>query len=395
MKKKPVFALYAKSHGFSGQCFAIETVIEGLLEKDWLVSSLKMPSIDRSRSIGKGRKLSIFVNILNIIFPTLIMWLKVLFLNRNSILYLGMGQTKFSLIREGIPVALAATINPFHGLIISLHGSDFMNWSEECFEKKLFLLIAKKANFITVLGPNQLEKMISFGVKSTQLIIVDNTCLVEEISYDNVRVKHSDRCDSLKILFLSSLIESKGYIQFVNSIMNLVENSTLPLSFTLCGKILFKQDEVQQFESIEAVQNWLTQKMNEINASVSVRLKWIQGAVGLEKQKLFHESHIFVLPSQYKTEAQPIVIIEALASGCAVITTNVGEIPTTISSNTAVLLEQCTAEGISDAIEQLITDAQKRRLLATNGLKLFTERFSYTKHMDKWETIFQSLLVEK
>jgi glycosyltransferase involved in cell wall biosynthesis len=43
---------------------------------------------------------------------------------------------------------------------------------------------------------------------------------------------------------------------------------------------------------------------------------------GARKQELLREAHVFCLPTYYPYEGQPISILEAYASGCAVITTD-------------------------------------------------------------------------
>jgi glycosyltransferase involved in cell wall biosynthesis len=391
--QKKIVALYANNNTFSGQRFAIETVINGLSDRGWNVLALKLPALNRNDKI-ETNIFHFVTEISKIALPTLLIWLKVILSRRDLILYAGLGQTKFSLLREGLPIIIAANIKKFSGVIISLHGSDFMNWSNECFEFKIFSMIARTANKISVLGSTQYSKMISLNIPKDKLIIMDNTCLLPETSDDEIKVKHGkyELDTKLNVLFLSSLIEAKGYIQFVESIGHLAEKSSCHVEAILCGKTIFNQHTDRVFTSITSVRDWLKLKMEEINDSSNVRIQWIEGAIGEEKQKLFDKAHIFVLPTQYKTEAQPIVIIESLASGCAVITTAVGEIPGTVDNSTAIFLQECSPLEISNAIENLIVDTHARMQMALKGLELYKKRFSYTKHIDNWEIIFENML---
>jgi glycosyltransferase involved in cell wall biosynthesis len=63
-----------------------------------------------------------------------------------------------------------------------------------------------------------------------------------------------------------------------------------------------------------------------MNQSGRIQLEWIRGARGAEKQALFEQAQIFVLPTQYPVEAQPLAVLEAMAHGCAIVTTDVGEL---------------------------------------------------------------------
>ena len=108
----------------------------------------------------------------------------------------------------------------------------------------------------------------------------------------------------------------------------------------LLQSLQFLQQDAERgdrFTTAQAATEWIQRRCEEINASAAVRIEWVQGAFGREKDELFRHAHIFVLPS--KTEGQPLVLLEALASGCAVIATNVGGIPETVDADTAILLE--------------------------------------------------------
>jgi glycosyltransferase involved in cell wall biosynthesis len=386
---KNIIVLYVSLSSFSGQQFAIEIVMKGLSERGWNISSLKIPALERTDKIHSNL-ICLSVEILRILWPTLLIWCKLILSRRDLILYAGLGQSKFALLREGLPIIMSSKIKKFSGVIISLHGSNFMSWNRECFEFKIFSLVVANADKISVLGPAQYNKMISLGIPQCKLIIMDNTCLLPELTDDQVKYKHNNKLhDRLNVLFLSSLIESKGYIQFVEAIAILAKKDSCNLDVILCGKTIFNQQTDRIFTSIESVRDWLKSKTAKINASANVRIRWIEGAVGAEKQKLFTQAHIFILPTQYKTEAQPIVILESLASGCTVITTTVGEINGTVDSNTAVFLKECSPLEIANAIENLLQDTNLRIEMAIKGLNLFKERFNYIKHIDDWESIFE------
>jgi glycosyltransferase involved in cell wall biosynthesis len=195
----------------------------------------------------------------------------------------------------------------------------------------------------------------------------------------------------LNVLYLSNLVESKGYPEFVEALRRLATSVSFPLEATLCGNITTTMETYKRFATPQAARNWITEHVAEINQSARVRLRWIDGAADDAKARLFRDAHLFILPSRYKVEAQPIVILEALASGCAVITTKVGEIPATVSHHTALLLDEVSPETIAAAIMELQGNPDARRRLALNGLKLFAERFTYTKHLDQWEQLLLTM----
>ena len=163
-----------------------------------------------------------------------------------------------------------------------------------------------------------------------------------------------------------------------------------PAEATLCGRVL-RADDDARFSAADQARDWIQHRLHEINRSDVVHLEWVKGAHGKEKEMLYQAAHVFVLPTRYPVESQPITILEALASGCAVITTKVGEIPTTVDEGTAILLDDGSAASIADAVTLLWLDGQHRQQLALKGLALFMWRFSHSQYLDRWEALLSHL----
>ncbi len=393
MLAKKIVAFYAVGTGFSGQRFATEILLRGLKEKGWQIKEIGTPSFDRVGEQNKLITLSVFLGKLLIACSKgLIIALS------NQIIYVNLGQSKLALIREGFPLLIRSFLPFKKPGIISLHGSVFLSWSRSDLEAKLLCQITKAANYITILGPNHKKKLVELGIPQEKIAIADNTCLLEPPTETEVLQKQQIK-EPIKILHLSSLVETKGYLEFVEAVTKLSSTSNLKIDAVLCGKITDRKQDNLRFPDPNDAKQWIEKQIKLINRSDCearpkgdrVRLNWIDGAVGEEKAKLFREAHIFVLPTRYKVEAQPIVILEALASGCAVITTKVGEITSTLSDREALLLDDYSSTAIASAIEELTKNCDRRRKLAVNGLFLFDRRFSFTKHIERWEELLNNL----
>lgn len=396
--QKSITFVYPGGSGFSGQRFASELLMDGLRKRGWNVLKVSVPTLDRVTERKVGQWYFLPSQGLNIGFKLLETWLEVIkFSWKTDILHISLGQTKFAMIRDAFPMVVLSNLTACTDrAIISLNGNNFMNWSFDNLEAKIMRAICSKARYITVVGSNQKRHLSKLGISEKKTILMDNTCSLESLSDAEVLRKHQfqHKKESIFVLFLSSLIESKGYAEFVEAIYQLSNSSNIFIEAVLCGPIAIGREDANQFLSHAAAKSWIEEKIARINQSPSVRLRWIDGAVGKQKEELFRQAHIFVLPSRYKVEAQPISILEALASGCAVITTKVGEIPTTVSEDTALLLSDCSPAAISHAIKELWENDRQRLKLAVNGVKLFRERFSYEKHIDRWEDLLNNLVEE-
>jgi glycosyltransferase involved in cell wall biosynthesis len=105
------------------------------------------------------------------------------------------------------------------------------------------------------------------------------------------------------------------------------------------------------------------------------------------KAKLFHDAQIFVFPSRYPVEAQPITLIEAMAAGCAIITSKVGEISSLVDETCAVMLEEVTAVAVASAIERLALSPELRRDLAIAARARFASLFCPERHYQDWHSL--------
>jgi glycosyltransferase involved in cell wall biosynthesis len=90
-----------------------------------------------------------------------------------------------------------------------------------------------------------------------------------------------------------------------------------------------------------------------------------------------------IVIASLRTEASPIVLREAFASGRPVIATKVGDIPEIVEHrHNGLLIEPGDAQTLSGAITEFIDDAKLAARCAANGLRYATEHFSFDKMMD-------------
>ena len=129
--------------------------------------------------------------------------------------------------------------------------------------------------------------------------------------------------------------------------------------------------------------------ISKTNNDGRINVLWIKGAYSTEKQELFKKTHIFVFPS--RIEAQPLVLIEAMASGCAIISSKAGLIPSMLGDNAAVLLENLSHEEIAKQTANLINNQHERNSLAQTALERFRKLFSSSIYEKNWNNLFIEL----
>jgi glycosyltransferase involved in cell wall biosynthesis len=90
-----------------------------------------------------------------------------------------------------------------------------------------------------------------------------------------------------------------------------------------------------------------------------------------------------VVIASLRTEASPIVLREAFASGRPVIATKVGDIPEILRDRqNGLLIEPGDSQALAAAIIEFICDPKLAAHCAANGLRHATEHFSFDNMME-------------
>ena len=117
------------------------------------------------------------------------------------------------------------------------------------------------------------------------------------------------------------------------------------------------------------------------------RFTW-RSATFDEMPALYAAADIAVIPT-LAAEGTSLSCLEALASGCAVVSTNVGGLVDLIQDRANGLLVEPEAAAIAAAINRLITDPDLRGELQRAGVES-AARFS----LEVWESRWRALLTE-
>ena len=382
----PIYFCYADPTGFSGQKAATELVIKGLAQRGWKCRRLPQPVLDRETGGRFAR-----VHYISRVIRSWIRFFRLLGAH-GGWLCVNLGQTRAAFVRDAVPLLLGRAGLGRARVIISLHGSLFMHWPDRSLETRAFQFLLNNAGTITVLGEQQRARLLALGIPTDRLMIVVNSCDQEPASTEMLAAKHSLTADpgrAVRCLYLSSLIDPKGFPEYLESLHRLAALAGPPVDAVICGRLVASEFSTR-FHDAASAEAWIEQQIAGINRSARVHVRWVKGAAGADKAGLFREAEVFVLPTRYAVEAQPLVLLEAMASGCAIITTRAGEIPTILDDRSALFLTTASTDALTTALQALVADAGARARIAHAAHTRFMECYQIEHHLNQWETLLGS-----
>jgi len=259
-------------------------------------------------------------------------------ITNSSLVFLNPSLGFNSFFRDGFFAKQLISKNiPF---VVFFHG-----WNLD-FEKKVtkkyqnfFLNSFAKAKKIFVLSNDFKIKLEEWGYKGEIVIETTNvdSSLVKDFNFKE-KLKDIDNTKTFKILFLARMIKEKGVFETIEAFNKLSDKYNIELFIAGDGEDL---DEVK--------------KVSNSNSKIHV----LGRVEGKEKIDLFTKCHIYAFPTFYG-EGLPTSILEAMAFGMPVITTNMGGLKEFFKNEEmGYLIKPKNVIELTNKLELLIKDKNK------------------------------------
>jgi len=222
------------------------------------------------------------------------------------------------------------------------------------------------------------ERVISLPV------IIDTEKFSPAIDVGNIKERYGLEGKFI-VLFVGRIRADKGVEFLVKSADIVMNNSgTNDVLFLLVGP-------TEEFGSDKSTQSPYLEKIKGLIETYGLRQDVkLPGPLPYDDlRKLYSASDIFVLPSL--TEAMPTAVLEAMASGKAVIGTKVGGIPLQIKpGENGILINPANENELADAIMYLINNPLERQKMGMRGREIAEAEFSSDKIAEKLIKVYES-----
>ena len=292
---------------------------------------------------------------------------------RSNLVYLTPGQTFYGILKYS-PFILCCIFlrKPY---VIHVHGNYLGKQYQELkgIRANVFRYFISKASVGIVLSES-LKSNFDGLLEYSKIVVVEN--FVEDGIYASMNENQKPH-DKPRIVYLSNLMKEKGILDLLDAL------------------ILLKERNVN-FNAIIAgsIENEIEKEVRQKILFLKDYVQYLGNVKGEQKYKILKESNIFILPTYYKMEGQPISILEALATGNIVITTKQGGISDIISNQNGYFVEAKSALSIAHCIEKIGADILPQTVCfsAQNteyAKKKFTEQLFTAKILAIFEELFQ------
>jgi glycosyltransferase involved in cell wall biosynthesis len=106
------------------------------------------------------------------------------------------------------------------------------------------------------------------------------------------------------------------------------------------------------------------------------------------KADLLAKADLFLFPTRYANEAQPLVVLEAMAAGVGIITTDIGTLSEIIrKGETGWICTSDTPDDLAALICEAISTPEETRKFATNARQECRLRFSQARFAQNLQTL--------
>jgi glycosyltransferase involved in cell wall biosynthesis len=272
--------------------------------------------------------------------------------------YVQISQARLGFLRDGLWIWIAAAAR--RPVYVHLLGGRFHEFHDESgpLMRRFIRATVRRARSCWVLTPSL--RSCFDGIADPERVDVFGGTAEDPFAGRPANVRPAG--DGLRLLFLSNLREGKGHDVLLAALSRLGADAA----------------------------GWQVRLVGEADSAVARRIdSWVrsrpESSLGIElvgprtgsaKADELAWADVFVFPTSYRNEGQPIVVLEAMAAGLAIVSTRHRGIPDMVrDGEEAMLAEPGDVKGFADALATLAADPDLRERLGRAARRRYEERF--------------------
>ncbi len=364
-KKKKILFLIQLPPPVHGASLRNKFLLESrLLNLNFNISLLEIKFANDVHDIGK---LS-FKKIIKTIYLAIRLLQQLL--KNPDLVYFNFAVKEPAFYRDALLLLIIRLFKVKHALHIRTQGVSVAS-SNNKLKRLLYKYCFKKSETIC------LSEALSNDIKNvcnSSIHIMNNG--IKDLAESYLKTKIEISNNTIKILFLSNLMRTKGIFDLLEAAKNLRFNNK---EFNI--QIVGKEYDIKE----EEIKN----KIEEFDLKEYVSI--LGPLYNNDKHEAFLNADIFVLPTY--DEAFPGVVLEAMQFQLPVVSTNEGAIPEIVEDReTGLIIEKRNIEHLTEALSLLIDNKNLRKKMGQAGRVKFLNNYTSSKFEENMCTLFNRIL---
>jgi glycosyltransferase involved in cell wall biosynthesis len=255
-------------------------------------------------------------------------------------------------------------------MLYHFHGKGIRDASKSSLYRIVFAWAMKGAHVI-ILSERLYDDVSGFLAREQVLILPNALAVSPAPPEDGVHI-------GSHILFLSNLIESKGPLVLLDALALLkVRGIDFQASFAGTPSSSLTSESFK-----EAINS----------RHLADRVRYLGSVAGTKKDDLLRSADVMAFPTFYDNEAFPLVVLEAMGAGLAVVATPEGAIPDIVrDGESGVLVPHRDPGKLADALQRLLENPALCRRMGYRGWEIVTREYAsgpyHRRMLDIWNTV--------
>jgi colanic acid/amylovoran biosynthesis glycosyltransferase len=261
-------------------------------------------------------------------------------------------------------------------LVCSFYGDDAFSYPLRAGYAKKYVSLFNTADKILVLGPYMKEALIKLGCPEDKLVIQHLGIDISKIEFKKRELKKGEQ---IRFLFASSFLEKKGIVLAIRALASFKDKVNFTVDIIGDGPL---RPQIESEIAVGGLQDRVTLHGYRPYDFV------IQQA---------YQCHVFIQASltgsQNNKEGTPMAIVDAMATGMAVISTRHSDIPEIVKhGESGYLANENDVDSLKECIRHVIDAPEKISNFSTNARSWVEKEFDAKKQAEKLEQLYLSLI---
>lgn len=353
-----------------GPSIATDIIINSKLWRNFVLFNIDTNFHRNFLTLGKWKMEKVLSNIRIYIY-----FIKFILRHRPNLVLIPISQTSLGYLKDSVFILLSKLLSC--KIVLHLRGSNIKNWLQSISSVIRFYayITIKMGKGVIVLG-EKLKYLFSDIFPEDKIFVVPNGANYSHFIFNPDKKIYFNK-EKIRILFLSNLIKEKGLFDVLEAIAEIVRFDR-NMEAVFAGEWQDKETKIE-FNRFA-------------KTHTDLPLELMGPVYGKEKIDLLSSADIFVFPPR-ESEGHPWVIVEAMAAGLPIITTDQGAITESVKDGlNGFIVEKRNPQQIAEKIKFLIDHPDIRIKMGEESRRLYLENFTEEKMIERLSHAFHSIL---